>query len=152
MVNRQSRRQAAYDRATTWGDSDDEEYDNRRNRSSSRASTQRNAYNWSSQSGDERKDATAGNRSDSPKQSYWSPAANQSISRPSANPESKNRQSAIGNRTPQFNRRDSVQHPKFGVGTVIESQLTRDDEEVTIAFPGIGIKKLSVSMAGLKKL
>jgi hypothetical protein len=30
--------------------------------------------------------------------------------------------------------------------------VTRDDEEVTVAFPGVGIKKLSASMAGLKKL
>jgi DNA helicase-2/ATP-dependent DNA helicase PcrA len=45
-----------------------------------------------------------------------------------------------------------VQHPTFGVGTVIESNVTRDDEEVTVAFPGVGIKKLMVSLANLKKL
>jgi DNA helicase-2/ATP-dependent DNA helicase PcrA len=45
-----------------------------------------------------------------------------------------------------------VQHPTFGVGTVIESKLTRTDEEVVIAFPGIGIKTLLVSVAPLKKL
>jgi DNA helicase-2/ATP-dependent DNA helicase PcrA len=45
-----------------------------------------------------------------------------------------------------------VQHPTFGVGTVIESTVTRNDEEVTVAFPGIGIKRLMVSMVDLKKL
>ena len=42
----------------------------------------------------------------------------------------------------QFQRRDSVQHASFGVGTVIESTMTREGEEVTVAFPGVGIKKL----------
>ena len=40
-----------------------------------------------------------------------------------------------------FKRRDSVQHAKFGVGTVIESNLVDGEEEVTVAFPGIGIKR-----------
>ena len=36
---------------------------------------------------------------------------------------------------------------------VIESEATGDgDEQVTVAFPGVGIKKLLVSLAGLKKL
>jgi DNA helicase-2/ATP-dependent DNA helicase PcrA len=41
-----------------------------------------------------------------------------------------------------FKRRDSVQHTSYGVGTVIESVATRAGEEVTVAFPGVGIKKL----------
>ncbi len=57
-----------------------------------------------------------------------------------------------GGKKAQFKRMDSVEHAKFGVGTIIESTVTRDDEEVTVAFPGVGIKKLLVSMAGLKKL
>jgi len=151
MVNRQSRRQAAYNRATTWDDSDDE----RSSRRPNRQSTQRNPYNWSSQggaSGQGDRNRRDGKAIDTPKQTYWSPDEDPPITRPSARPESSKRQATSGNRQPQFNRRDSVQHPKFGVGTVIESQLTRDDEEVTVAFPGIGIKKLAASMAGLKKL
>lgn len=55
--------------------------------------------------------------------------------------------------SPRFKRRDEVQHATFGIGTVIESQLTPDgDEQVTIAFPNIGIKKLIVSLADLIKL
>ena len=42
----------------------------------------------------------------------------------------------------QLQRRDSVQHASFGVGKVIESTMTREGEEVTVAFPGVGIKKL----------
>jgi len=55
-------------------------------------------------------------------------------------------------RQPQYKRRDSVQHKKFGVGTVVESRLTTNDEEVTIAFPGVGIKKILASMNDLKRL
>ncbi|RIK38535.1 MAG: hypothetical protein DCC55_20780 [Chloroflexi bacterium] len=55
-------------------------------------------------------------------------------------------------RLPQFQRRDSVQHSKSGIGMVIESVPTQDDEEVIIAFPGVGIKKLLASLAKLKKV
>ena len=43
-----------------------------------------------------------------------------------------------------------VRHSKFGEGTVIESKLTGGDEEVTVAFPGIGIKRLAASIAALE--
>jgi len=45
-----------------------------------------------------------------------------------------------------------VRHPLFGEGTVIESRLTGDDEEVKVAFPGKGIKTLLASYARLQKL
>ncbi len=52
---------------------------------------------------------------------------------------------------PRFKRRDSVQHSSFGVGTVIESAVAHNgEEEVTVAFPGVGIKKLLADY--LKKL
>ena len=157
MVDRQSRRRASYERATTWDGGDDDDVDSRRSRQSSRLISQRNPYNWSSQGATSGRDNEEQRRSDgksgdSAKQKYWSPGENQPIMRPSVQSEIQNPKSKIQNSTTQFKRRDSVQHAKFGVGTVIESQLTRDDEEVTVAFPGVGIKKLSVSMAGLKKL
>ncbi len=43
-----------------------------------------------------------------------------------------------------------MRHVKFGEGTVIESKLSGDDEEVTVAFPGIGIKRLAASFAKLE--
>ena len=42
-----------------------------------------------------------------------------------------------------------VRHPKFGEGTVIASIPTRDDEEVLVAFPGQGVKRI---LASLRKL
>lgn len=47
---------------------------------------------------------------------------------------------------------DKVEHPVFGRGTVISSQIVGADEEVLVAFEGKGIKKLSVSMAKLQRL
>jgi DNA helicase-2/ATP-dependent DNA helicase PcrA len=42
---------------------------------------------------------------------------------------------------------DRVRHAAFGEGTVVTSKLTREDEEVTVAFPERGVKKLLASLA-----
>ncbi|HEY7025418.1 MAG TPA: UvrD-helicase domain-containing protein [Candidatus Limnocylindrales bacterium] len=52
----------------------------------------------------------------------------------------------------QFRDGDHVRHPAFGEGTVVTSKLTRDDEEVTVAFPERGVKKLLASLANLEVL
>jgi DNA helicase-2/ATP-dependent DNA helicase PcrA len=54
--------------------------------------------------------------------------------------------------TPQFHTGDRVLHPKFGEGTVIETKLTGDDVEVTVAFGSKGVKRLLASFARLEKL
>jgi ATP-dependent DNA helicase UvrD/PcrA len=47
---------------------------------------------------------------------------------------------------------DKVRHPMFGVGIVVTSRATgQDDEEVEVAFEGKGVKKLLASLAGLEK-
>ena len=45
-----------------------------------------------------------------------------------------------------------VRHSQFGEGTVIASIPNNDDEEVIVAFPGKGVKKLLASFANLKIL
>ncbi len=52
----------------------------------------------------------------------------------------------------EFVSGEAVRHPIFGQGTVISSQLTGDDEEVTVAFEGRGIKRLMASFARLEKV
>lgn len=52
----------------------------------------------------------------------------------------------------QFKTGQKVRHSKFGEGTVIESKVTGGDEEVTVAFPGTGIKRLAASIAGLERI
>jgi DNA helicase-2/ATP-dependent DNA helicase PcrA len=49
---------------------------------------------------------------------------------------------------------DRVHHVRFGDGIVVSARLTRDDEEVTVAFrdPGAGRKTMLASMANLELL
>ncbi len=50
-----------------------------------------------------------------------------------------------------FEAGQQVQHAKFGVGVVVACSPTRDDCEVTVAFPGItGVKKLLHKIAKLE--
>jgi DNA helicase II / ATP-dependent DNA helicase PcrA len=44
----------------------------------------------------------------------------------------------------------AVRHAKFGEGIVIESKLTGQDEEVSVAFKEFGIKRLAASFAKLE--
>ena len=70
--------------------------------------------------------------------------------RPAAGPKAGG--SAADGRTPQFRPGDRVSHGLFGDGIVLKTQLTPDDEEVTVAFAGNGTKVLLASFARLQKL
>ncbi len=50
----------------------------------------------------------------------------------------------------QFHTGQRIRHARFGEGTVIESKVTGADEEITVAFPGTGIKRLVASFANLE--
>jgi len=52
----------------------------------------------------------------------------------------------------QFSVGDRVRHPTFGKGTVLESKALGGDEEVTVAFDKVGIKRLLVSFANLERI
>jgi DNA helicase-2/ATP-dependent DNA helicase PcrA len=54
--------------------------------------------------------------------------------------------------TGQFETGDRVRHRLFGEGIVIESKITGDDEEITVAFEEKGLKRLLASFAKLEKL
>ena len=47
---------------------------------------------------------------------------------------------------------DRIRHAKWGDGIVVTSKLTRDDEEVTVAFKdaGVGRKTMLASLANLE--
>ena len=49
-----------------------------------------------------------------------------------------------------FRDGDRVSHARFGDGVVVTSRLTRDDEEVTVAFRSGGVKTLLASIASLE--
>jgi DNA helicase-2/ATP-dependent DNA helicase PcrA len=52
----------------------------------------------------------------------------------------------------RFQTGDKVQHAVFGQGVVIESKLSGSDEQVTVVFPGAGLKRLMASMAPMEKV
>ena len=146
MVDQQGRREASFERATswdsgTWWDESDSDSDSR----ASGQSQARRTQSVRSQSGRQTSGSSARTRSSS------SPTSNTSQT-PHWMPESTQSQKPEPQAASQFRSRDCVQHAKFGVGTVIESKVTNGSEEVTVAFPGIGIKRLMASYAGLKKL
>ncbi|RIH85343.1 ATP-dependent DNA helicase PcrA [Meiothermus luteus] len=47
-----------------------------------------------------------------------------------------------------FKGGEKVRHPKFGQGTVVAAM----GEEVTVMFPGVGLKRLALRFAGLERL
>jgi DNA helicase-2/ATP-dependent DNA helicase PcrA len=54
--------------------------------------------------------------------------------------------------TLRFQTGDEVIHAVFGKGIVIESKLVGGDEQVTVAFPGMGLKRLMASIAPMEKV
>ena len=135
MVNRHQRSEASYQKATRWEE-------NRQPSNAPSGRSQTGGY-WSGRAKAAAQPTSPARPSDD-KATYWSPGTA---------PQPSHRPPPSTTPPTQFQRRDSVQHPQYGVGTVIESERTRDgDEQVTVAFPGVGIKKLLLSLASLKKL
>jgi DNA helicase-2/ATP-dependent DNA helicase PcrA len=54
--------------------------------------------------------------------------------------------------TPELKAGDRVRHAQFGDGVVVSCQSVRDDNEVVVAFKGLGVKKLLLSFARLEKV
>jgi DNA helicase-2/ATP-dependent DNA helicase PcrA len=47
---------------------------------------------------------------------------------------------------------DRVHHSKFGDGIVVSCSPARGDQEITVAFEGVGVKRLLLSLAPLEKI
>ena len=125
----------------------------RRQQSISRASSWSNATSWSSGGGgtpaphypqaartaswDDLKDATG--------ESLQKP-----LPRPRTEVEAQRDETRRQRASAQYSTGQRVRHARFGEGTVIESKVTGNDEEVTVAFPGTGIKRLVASFANLE--
>ncbi len=127
---------------------------------------QASSWNWSSSSGSNR--SSSGRRSSNrgasrpvSRKSYsWADntqTSNQSriANRPSNLPQPRHQGDALEPSGPQVARYKTgqkVRHKKFGEGTVIESKLTGNDEEVSVAFADVGVKRLAASFANLEIL
>ncbi|MFH1085205.1 MAG: UvrD-helicase domain-containing protein [Chloroflexota bacterium] len=55
-------------------------------------------------------------------------------------------------REPSFHVGEAVRHPLFGSGIVISCKVSGDDDEVTVAFEGQGLKRLMASYARLERV
>ena len=53
---------------------------------------------------------------------------------------------------PAYVAGDRVEHERFGRGVVISCELTSGDPLVTVAFEGVGVKKLALSLAPLSRV
>lgn len=87
-------------------------------------------------------------------QASWSMSSQDSEQRkrPLPTPQSYDDPEPAAPSGPQFHSGQRVRHAKFGEGMVIESKLTGNDEEVHVAFPGAGVKRLAASFAKLEIL
>jgi DNA helicase-2/ATP-dependent DNA helicase PcrA len=54
--------------------------------------------------------------------------------------------------TAQFQTGDEVHHSVFGKGVVIDCKTSGGDEQVTVAFAGVGLKRLMASLAPMEKV
>jgi DNA helicase-2/ATP-dependent DNA helicase PcrA len=50
----------------------------------------------------------------------------------------------------KFGPGSTVEHAKYGRGTVLRLEGTGDDAKITVSFPGFGLKKLIAKYAGIK--
>lgn len=123
------RRQQSKSRGSSWSSSDTSWSSSR---SSSRNNRGRKATSWSSPRREPAKKAM-------PKPKYLDDFDDEPLEEATGKSDS-----------PQYRSGQKVRHSKFGEGTVIESKLIGNDEEVTVAFPGTGIKRLAASFAKLE--
>ena len=63
-----------------------------------------------------------------------------------------NRNSTFTIAVPELRAGDQVRHSQFGEGVVISCQPVKNDSEVVVAFPGVGVKRLLLSFARLEKV
>ncbi|MBK8902606.1 MAG: UvrD-helicase domain-containing protein [Anaerolineaceae bacterium] len=125
---------------------------------------QASSWNWSSgssssASGYGRSASPSSNTRPASRKSYsWAdskPASPQpsAPSRPTNLPKPRYEEDDLEPAGPQkakYKTGQKVRHSKFGVGTVIESKLTGNDEEVSVAFAEVGVKRLAASFANLE--
>ncbi|MBV9507376.1 MAG: hypothetical protein JO323_20470 [Acidobacteriia bacterium] len=73
--------------------------------------------------------------------------------RPSAPPRPGPSKTAVAGPAPYKAARtgSTVDHPKYGRGTVVRREGEGDDAKITVNFPGVGLKKLVEKYAGLKR-
>ncbi|WP_420642017.1 ATP-dependent helicase [Candidatus Leptofilum sp.] len=124
---------------------------------------QASSWNWSSgsrSSGYGRASQRSSSRPASRKSYSWADSTQNSgqsriNNRPANLPKPHHEEDDLTPSGPQvakYKTGQKVRHKKFGEGTVIESKLTGNDEEVSVAFADVGVKRLAASFANLEIL
>lgn len=72
--------------------------------------------------------------------------------RPLGGARSSFREQSTDARQPEFHAGERVKHSSFGEGLVISSKMVGDDEELQVAFEGVGVKRLIAAYAKLTKV
>mgnify|MGYP002623444230 CR=1 FL=1 len=126
------RREATYQQASSWNWSSGSSSSQR---SSSRPAsrTRQKSYSWETTSSPANQPLTTSRRASLPK-----PRTEEDELEPA------------GPQKAKYKSGQKVRHSKFGEGTVIESKLTGNDEEVSVAFADVGVKRLAASFANLE--
>lgn len=120
---------------------------------------QASSWNWSSS-------RQSSSRSKAKPKSYsWASKQKSAVKRPSAAPAPSTYNKNLpkpryeeddlepaGPQIAKYKTGQKVRHGTFGEGTVIESKLTGNDEEVSVAFAEVGVKRLAASFANLEIL
>ncbi len=142
--NSSLRRKQTVANATTWNWTS-----NTQSAYGSRPTTTPKSYNWAESAGRTNSQRPAANRPQSTASSQ-PPAANRPRPLPTPHDDDYDEPERPSRAIARFKSGQKVRHAKFGEGMVIESKLTGSDEEVSVAFPGQGIKKLAASFAKLE--
>ncbi|MCP4420804.1 MAG: UvrD-helicase domain-containing protein, partial [Chloroflexi bacterium] len=133
--NAQQRREATTRKASSWNWSSQQ--------SNSRPATKAKTNSYSRRSS--RKPSVKKRPSDQP------PVTNHHKNLPKPHYEEDDFEPS-GPQVAKYKSGQKVRHSKFGEGTVIESKLTGNDEEVSVAFADVGVKRLAASFAKLEIL
>lgn len=72
--------------------------------------------------------------------------------RPLGGARSSFREQPTDARQPEFHAGERVKHSSFGEGVVISSKMVGDDEELQVAFEGVGVKRLIAAYAKLTRV
>jgi DNA helicase-2/ATP-dependent DNA helicase PcrA len=122
------RRRQSKKRASNWSRSSGPSSANRRSSGGSKYSTKSDTISWSSTERNSRR----------------------SLPQPRhVEPEYPHEPDRASRGRPQFRSGQRVRHARFGDGMVIESKITGNDEEITVAFTD-GVKRLAASFANLE--
>ena len=141
-----SRRQESKTRASSWDQSTPSWSSNKKQASSTKQSS------WSSSSLSSSSKPSGSSQSSYKKSTPWSEPARKPLPKPKHIDNRHEEPERAAPKAQQYKTGQKVSHAKFGEGIVIESKVMGNDEEVSVAFTDMGIKRLAASFAKLEIL